>query len=278
MTNKTYLLPFLVLFLLFFSLNHAVAQGNEYFISPSGTLLKFQKKKDLLFSIGGTFRESKFRKSSFGKIQIGYSPINHLSVSLFHSRQKLAGDINFENIYHQSQNTGINIGTYYLLNFQLKPRKEGEEQKYLGILFDFATGYSVGKLTNNYYEINIGFNLNNNIGFNELNLRNIYIHSGVHFLFLNKFDVSLSYKIGQVDYHKGQVDRQGFGNIRNQDNILELRNNRFQSFNELSSQIEFKTKYFGIYLKGTLGEVTEFRWEDSQGEVGLTVDIGKFKK
>lgn len=286
MLNKNNNLPLLsTLFLLFFVLNQSNGQSeNELFISNSGTLLKFQKKKDLLFSIGGTKGKGYDHIHNFGQVQIGYSPINHISISLFHSRQKLFSKHSEETIFNQHQITGINIGTYFSLKYQLKRRKKRwfeDEPKYQRILFDFATGYSNGGLKNYYYRNNIPASNQISLkGFNEFNLQNIYIHSGIHFLFFNRIDISFSYKLGKVNYYKGKVESQGFGGIENRSNILNLANNEFHSFHETSAQLEIQKKGIGLFVKGTGSQVIGFgyNWYDFYAEVGLTLDIGKIKR
>lgn len=294
MNFKTKSFPFL-LGVLFFMINNPASFGQMITsFQHMGSSLKLSEAKEMNFSMG-RFRNynSQFDGGFFSvnfpdeerissNFQLSYSPINHLAISIHHSRQTQKS-IYSSGIFSPTQvlinngnQTGFDIGGYYAFKFQLresKKRKSSTKAKYKKILFDIYSGYTFGSIKSSEIEdASVGFLQNS--GSITINPQKIYIQSGIHYIG-NYIQLSGIVRTGKRSYNKatlnGEVDRLIFEQINN---VLETRT---YTFLEYSTKIELNYAGLGVYGEMTNNFGADLREEDfpilSTINVGMVINI-----
>jgi len=262
--------------LMLFSIIHVEGQFSSqgiFFITHSGSSLKFQKKKDLLFSFG-IFGPNKFGTINQFQAQLGYSPRKHFCISIFHNRYNKLVKAYWD---EKHSITGINLGSYFTIKYQMKRLKKRlplSGTKYHRILFKFSSGYANGHLENDY----IGY-YNSwsriEIGSAEvnLNLQKFYLQGDIHLLFKDRVHLSGIYRLGKVNYYKGFIQGQDFR--KTEDDIRYILNHRLITFKEISVKAEVRRKAIGIYIQVTESEVMGLSQSRTTvaSDLGLSIDI-----
>jgi len=244
--NKIQILIFL---LLIFISTTSFSQLATYFPNASNTL-KLNEAKDLNFSIGSFKEKSRYfntrHSSKYGlekeesyNIQLAYSPLKHLGISIHHTRFNFPW-IEFD---YKIQQSGFSIGGYY--NLPCKPQKKSEGMDCKIILFDFYAGYSFGDLNASIKDIFRNSNESSGDGF-SLNSHNVYLQGGAHWIgdFVH---LSGLIRTGNINYYKGSID--GGINRLHFDEIGDLLNERNFLFLDYSLKAEINYKGVGIYFE-----------------------------
>lgn len=194
MNNKNYKLYLTLLFCTFFLGNQISAQ--HYYTIDEGEFLMISNKGDLKLS-------TVFPGEGLFATQIGYSPIEHLSVTGTFVREKSTRpQFGFNGPFDavtKGLNANIAVGGYYFV----KTKKKDNKTFYLsekvtlqeGFLFDIYSGYSIGSIDNSYYQNAQSY----------FDVSKFYLQVGVHWVFRIG---SLSYGLRGVrlDYSNGTAN------------------------------------------------------------------------
>jgi len=242
--------------------------GQRDFLGPhQGATPKFQQQNDFTFSIGGLKNKNPFGRSF--QAQLGYSPFNHLGISIFHSRYTKY--ITESTVKYQRQSTyGINVG--YYLNQQ---RYDNENVRQM--LFGLSTGFTTGQLANYF-----GPNFINATPYSavHLNLQKYYLQSELHYSFFNYLWIGGIVKLGKLNINSGLID--GTNLYGNGTQINYLISNPLNTFFEYSLKIELKNKKLGLYFQTNYVTAKKLSTKFGVADLGLTVNLNEmyslFKK
>jgi len=256
--TSTKLIIVLFVFLLI-GTNQIIGQRN-FFGPHQGATPKFQQQKDLIFSIGGLNNKDPFPKNF--QAQLGYSPFNHIGISIFHSRYTLLKGDN--KVQYQNQSTyGINVG--YYLN-----QKHFNNGKVRQMLFGLSTGYTTGQLENYYTPNLINATPTSSV---YLDLQKYYLQSELHHSFFNYLWIGGIFKIGKLNFNRGLIDGTNFYGSGNQ--VYFLISNPLNTFSEFSLKIELKNNKLGLYFQTTRVKSHKLSRKFDIADVGLTVNLNE---
>ena len=266
---------------LIFTFTNLSAQPQNYFIQHEANTLKLQNKNDLLLA-GGIMRKGLIQQyfitdrldytyylsKKVYQIQIAYSPIKHLGLFGIHSFLKYNQFGNRSNIFHQSNNTGGGIGSYYSFKFSQRPlykMKKRQKMKYDIFLFDFYAGYTFGKTENQYSSV---------VGNNSFNFQKIYGQLGFHWK-SGSLGISYVFKKGITNYYQGKIN----GQTSDHDEIIQtIINTDKIHFQESTFKLDYEKKRIKYYLQITFAsnrELNYFGTIDRLSHIGVVFDIQK---
>ena len=266
-TKKLFLL--LIIFI-FSGLENIIAQ-HEYFVTSPGNTMLFQKKKDLLFSIGGMQdKENTLTKNI--ETQLGYSLTDFLGISISHARYHVANSITQDVIYHKSYLSGIDVNFYRFL------KMPSSRLPTSGIFANLSIGYSNGQMDNNHFIYDHTLEQPwRNKSSSTINLHKFHVQADLHWLIFNALQIGGGYRVGLVNYYSGVLHGSAFISSTDQSDLnLILRDNK-TFFSEFSVAANFKFKNMGIYCHAVAGNVKSLGDEFVRMDIGLTFNLSAIK-
>jgi len=263
MTKTNNNLTLVLIIFLLVGTNQISGQRN-FFVPHQGATPKFNQKNDLYFSIGG-MKNNDYSPTSYTKTlqaQLGYSPFEHIGISIFHSRYS-----QFNTIFKaddQSQSIyGINVGFY------LNQKRYANEKTRL-MLFGLSTGYTFGQFENIFRPIPITMGSNKVV---NLELQKFYMQGDIHYSFINYLWVGVIYRVGRINFYKGLFDGTSFGDSRSR--VIHILSNPINTFSEIALKMELKHKGLGLYVQTTSGRAKKLSENFRIVDIGLTINLSE---
>lgn len=258
MTKTKFNLIIVLIIYLIVGTNQINGQRN-FFVPHPGATPKFNQKNDLFFSIGGMKNNSALTKSL--QAQLGYSPLEHFGISIFHSRFTQLNNISNE--INQSQSIyGMNIG-YYLKT----KRYANEKIRYW--LFNLSAGSTIGQL-DNYFRPNLITVASKSV---RLSLQKYYLQGELHYSFMNYLWIGSIFRVGKINFYEGLLDGTNFGASKSR--VFYILTNPKNTFSEISFKIEMKHKGLGLYLQTTSGVAKNLSEKVRIADIGLTINMNE---
>ena len=278
-TNKTKKILIALGFFMSIGLNYINGQQDYFITSPSNNLM-FQQKKDLLFSFGG-MKDDTHHITKNIDVQLGYSPLEHLAISIAHSRFKVVNEITQSVVYQHSHVSGVDIRLYFFVETESRRIKKRLTKG--GLFINVSAGYSIGQL-NNYYYLPSSFNSA------TMNLQKSHLEGSLHYLMFNGLQIGASVRKGKINYYKGIISGPRFfstnGSIdkyhdidgKDKNDIHYIITNNSTEFKELAFVIKYQFRNIGIYYQITSGETKNIGRNFQTNDLGLIFNIGGIKK
>ena len=277
MKIKTFGRLFLLLIFLFVFLSENPLLGQTYFVIPHhGNTLKLQKKNDLKFEWGSMIENQTRQNKTNQQFQLGYAPKDWLGISIFHSTIENQYKRDFEPIVHNSQHTGIEVGTFYKKNFNynLNWRNSKRSLKRKGILGSFYLGYANGNLSNMYFDFSDDpVNLDGTV---KMNFHKLYTNAGIHWMG-RRIEYSAMVKAGKMNFYKGKIDGLKFGGDFS--DISAITQNNIYTFFDYTLKAEINMAIFGVYGQLTGSHIKNLNYSPViKGDVGIVIYLSELKK
>lgn len=278
-TNKTKKILIALGIFMSIGLNYLNGQQDYFITSPANNLM-FQQKKDLLFSFGG-MKDDTHHLTKNIDVQLGYSPLEHLGISISHSRFKVVNEITQSVVYQHSHVSGVDIRGYGFAEF--KPKRIQRRITKTGLFINVSVGYSIGQLNNNYY-------LPSSFNSAKINLQKSHLEVSLHYLMLSGLQIGASLRKGKINYYKGIISGPRFfsanGSIdkyhdidtKDKNDIHHIVTNNSTEFMELAFVIKYQFRNIGIYYQITSGETENIGRNFQTNDLGLIFNIGGIKK
>jgi len=239
-------------------------------------ILMLQKKGDAKLNYD-------YNNTGSQSIQLGYSPIKHLSVSGEYFNTKVGSDYygNFGVISNQGHFFSGSIGGYYFLEMEpvtkrLKIDKE-KNDKPEGILFDLYTGYGEGILDTemSFYNFSTGGNFPGRI---STEYQKYFIQPGIH---IQQQIFSMSYVLNITHFNLYQANAISNAGVEPFVDLQYLEEKNPINYYEHTFMLKAGNRLFDIVMTATIpkSRKANFR-QDIRGysSIGLTLNLDEFYK